>query len=203
MPRSILAAAQAPLLSGKEVCALTPETTAGPFYLDEELLRSDIREDREGETLTLRLQAVDADCAPLAGARVDVWHCDAAGVYSSFGGGSPKGETFLRGSQFADSNGIVEFITVYPGWYPGRTTHIHFRIYLDDRSALTGQIFFPDDVSDEIYRTASAYSRQRSRRAYNANDWIAQRAGSASRAGVSGTDDGFVAELVIGVDRSA
>ncbi|WP_416899072.1 MAG: intradiol ring-cleavage dioxygenase [Minwuia sp.] len=207
LPRSLRAKDVSVALIGNGVCTLTPETTAGPFYLDEDLVRQDIREDRAGVPLRLRLQVVDAACRPLPDARVDVWHCDAGGVYSAFGmretgRDGMKDETFLRGTLFADSAGIVEFTTVYPGWYLGRTPHIHFKAFPDSRSTLTGQIFLPDAVSDRIYGSAPAYMREATRRATNANDRIAQRAGDAALAALSEADGGYLAEMVIGVGDS-
>ncbi len=189
-------------------CVLTPETTAGPYYLARELVRGDIREDRAGVPLRLALNVVDAACRPIPGARLDVWHCDAAGVYSAFGGGdagqrSAKGETFLRGVQMTDAAGAAEFTTIYPGWYPGRTTHIHFMVYLDRTRVLTGQLFFPDALSDEIYGDDPAYRRGRRRTRLNGNDWIAQRAGRTSRLDVGRGANGYVGRMTIGVDPSA
>ena len=111
---------------------------------------------------------MDSACKPLPDARVDIWHADASGIYSGYRGQpgniSTEGETFMRGTQFADANGIVEFRTVYPGWYPGRTTHIHFKVFLDQASVLTGQIFFPDEVSDQVYATVAPYNERSARR---------------------------------------
>ena len=127
-------------LIAPSVCLLTPETTAGPFYLDPGLVRADITEGAPGAPLALVLQVVDADCRPIEGVRVDVWHCDAAGNYSGFAGqGSDgprdtRGDTFLRGTQFADARGVVAYETIWPGWYRGRTPHVHYRVFLDERT---------------------------------------------------------------------
>lgn len=135
------------LMPGADVCVITPEVTEGPYYFDPDLERADITEQRPGVATTVKLQVVDGLCTPLPGARVDLWHCDAAGQYSGYanqtGGVDTTGQTFMRGTQFAGDDGVVEFQTIYPGWYAGRTTHIHFKVFLDETTVLTGQIFFP------------------------------------------------------------
>src|SRR5688572_18856432 len=114
------AATESALMPGADVCVITPEVTEGPYYFDPNL-------ERPGVATTVKLQVVDGMCQPLAGARVDLWHCDAAGQYSGYpnqtGGVDTTGQTFMRGTQFAGDDGVVEFQTIYPGWYPGRTTH--------------------------------------------------------------------------------
>lgn len=207
MPRALVAQTSG-LLVGAEVCALTPEVTEGPYYVDPGLVRADITEGRPGVPLWLRMQVVDAACAPMEGARVDVWHCDAQGVYSGFGGGeagqeSAAGETFLRGTLFADAAGVVEFATIYPGWYRGRTTHIHFKVFLDERTVLTGQVFFPDALSEFLYENAPDYAREGVRDTLNADDGIAAQATRASHAAVTEGDAAYLAQLVVGVDPAA
>src|SRR5262245_55547461 len=117
-------------------CVATPEQMEGPFFTDARLNRSDIRSDpvdksvRDGAplALTLRVSAVSAaGCLPLAGAMVDVWHCDAAGAYSD-ADRATAGKRFLRGYQMTDGGGAARFTTIYPGWYPGRAVHIHFKV---------------------------------------------------------------------------
>ncbi len=208
MPRALVAQQAQVLLPGSEVCALTPEVTEGPYYLDQRVLRADIREDREGVPLLLRMQVVDAACVPLAGARVDIWHCDAQGIYSAFGGGetgqqSAAGETFLRGTQRSDERGLVAFTSIYPGWYRGRTTHIHFKVFLDERTVLTGQIFFPDALSEYLYLNVPAYMRGTTRDTSNADDGIAQQATRTSHAAIKEEDAGYLAQIVVGVDPMA
>ena len=133
-------------------CRLLPEQTAGPFPLDEQLVRRDITEGLPGHPLRLGIRVVDASCAPLAGAAVEVWHADATGDYSAFvdnGGGKDDGPgtTFLRGTQLADDDGITEFATIYPGWYRGRAVHVHLRVRVADELVLTSQLYFPDDAT--------------------------------------------------------
>jgi protocatechuate 3,4-dioxygenase beta subunit len=196
------AAADAGLIAAN-VCVLSPETTAGPFYVDPRLVRRDIREGRPGVPLDLALQVVDADCRPIPEARVDVWHCDAAGDYSGFarqGSRSTAGETFLRGTQATAADGVARFRTIWPGWYRGRTPHVHFKVFLDDRTALTSQLFFPDGISDRIYRAVPAYAGRGAADTTNARDGIARRAGRAAVARASGTSAGMEAALVVGID---
>jgi protocatechuate 3,4-dioxygenase beta subunit len=129
-------------------CVLTPELTEGPYYLDLDLVRSDITEDRDGLAYDLVVRVVDADsCQPIKGAAVDVWHCDAEGVYSGVDGDSG---TFLRGVQLTDAGGMADFRTVFPGWYPGRAVHIHLKV-IQGGQAWTGQLFFAQATQDEVY----------------------------------------------------
>ncbi len=201
LPRSAFAQ-NATLITGADVCLLAPETTEGPFYFDPALVRRDITEGRPGLPTLVRLQVVDATCTPIAGARVDIWHCDAEGVYSGYAGqpgGDARGETFMRGTQVAGADGVVEFETIYPGWYGGRTPHIHFKILLDERSALTGQLFFPDEVSERVYATPP-YAGRGQADTTNATDGIARRAGAAAMALVEELPERYEAAMIIGVD---
>ena len=131
-------------------CAQTAEQTEGPYYFDADAIRSDIREGRDGTTLTLALRVREADgCTPIENAIVDIWHCDAGGVYSGFDDG--EGERFLRGAQATNEDGIARFTTIYPGHYQGRTVHIHAKVHLDRRTVLTTQLYFDDAVSDRVF----------------------------------------------------
>lgn len=204
VPRALLAAPDDALLAQAQVCALTPQVTEGPYYLDADLVRRAIAEGRDGAPLLVRMQVVDPSCRPIPNARVDIWHCDAQGIYSAYGGAdrgqsSPRGETFMRGTQMADRNGVVEFDTVYPGWYRGRTTHIHFKVFPDRATEMTGQMFFPDDLSEQLYRDLPAYSRNRPRDTMNANDGIARRATAASVASLRPEGGGYLAQLIVAV----
>jgi protocatechuate 3,4-dioxygenase beta subunit len=184
--RAERAAARAGLIA-PSVCMITPRATEGPFYLDERLRRADITEGRPGAPVDLAIQVVDAACRPLPGARIDVWHCDAAGDYSGFadqGDEDTEGETFLRGTQISDAQGVVRFRTIWPGWYPGRTPHYHYMVLLDGGRVLTSQIFLPDPVSERIYADLPAYARPRPRRVFNRNDRIALEAGDGAFATV-------------------
>lgn len=194
--------------TGGTVCVLTPEAMQGPFYFDPKLLRAGITEGKPGAQLEVSLQVVEAgSCAPLTDARVDIWQCDALGLYSGYDGqatGSSKGETFLRGTQVTDEDGNVRFQTIYPGWYPGRTPHIHFKVILDDKDLVTGQLYFPDATSESIYAKIAPYNeRGEERDTFNANDFIFKKEdGAKTIAEVAGDGDSYRATLIIGVDRS-
>jgi protocatechuate 3,4-dioxygenase beta subunit len=145
-------------------CTQTAELTEGPFYFEVDKVRSDIREDREGMPLHLGIRVRDADpCKPIRNAVVDVWHCDAEGSYS------PESETYLRGLQVTNKDGIVEFTTIYPGWYPGRTVHIHAKVHLDKETVLTTQLYFDDKVSARVYLD-DPYPGESNRDGFNATD---------------------------------
>lgn len=200
----------AALLNGADVCVIVPEVTEGPYYFDPALERTDITEGRPGIPTRIRLQVVDAACAVLAGARVDIWHCDATGVYSGYanqgddGSVDTTGQTFMRGTLFTDANGIAEFETVYPSWYSGRTTHVHFKVFLDQTNILTGQIFFPDALSQYIYDNVAPYNdRAISRDTLNANDSIATQSTRAAFAFVKELEQEYLVAMIVGVDPAA
>jgi protocatechuate 3,4-dioxygenase beta subunit len=200
------AAADGAGLVAANVCLLSPETTEGPYYVDPRLVRRDITEGLPGVPLELVLQVVDEGCRPIAGARVDVWHCDAAGNYSGYARqGSDRaldtlGETFLRGTQMADAAGVARFQTVWPGWYRGRTPHVHYKVFLDATTVLTSQLFFPDGASELVFRADPYHDRAARQDTDNATDGIARRAGAVAFARVAQAGDGWRAELVVGVD---
>jgi protocatechuate 3,4-dioxygenase beta subunit len=193
------------------MCRMTPQSIEGPYYIDPKLVRSDIREGKAGVPLTVTFQVLNgADCAPLPGARVDIWHADATGVYSGYahqgadGKTDTKGQSYLRGTQMADADGVVRFRTVYPGWYAGRTTHLHFKVFLDSKTVLMGQMYFPDALSEFLYTTVRPYcDRGLVRDMVNATDPIAASddGDHACYAAVKEEKDGYVASLVLGVDR--
>lgn len=205
IPQALRAQVDQAGLISTDVCLVQPELTEGPFYIDPELVRADITEGRAGLPLLLRLQVVSADCTPIAGARVDVWHCDAQGVYSGVenlgGGPDARGESFLRGTQMTDAAGVATFQTIFPGWYPGRTTHVHYKVFLDGDAVLTSQIFFDEAVNQSIYDDHDAYAREGARDMVNAADVIAGRAGDGAYARVRMTepDGAMEAALVVGV----
>jgi protocatechuate 3,4-dioxygenase beta subunit len=161
-------------------CTLTAELTEGPYYLDVDKIRTDITEDREGVPLKLRITVVDTTaCKVVAGAAVEVWHCDAKGYYSGFtannpdGGGGMGGQsdqlTFLRGTQLSNANGIAEFASVYPGWYTGRALHIHTKVHIGGtitnnayeggHISHTGQFFFDESITDQVAKVEPYASR--------------------------------------------
>ena len=150
-------------------CVLTPGQEEGPFYIDLAQVRQDIVEDRPGVPLALAVAVVDSTtCQPIRDAAVDVWHCDALGRYSGEPSEGSEGETYLRGIQLTDGNGRAEFATIYPGQYPGRTTHIHLKVHLGGRQSdgtysgghvsHTGQLFTSDQRDAEVF-ALSPYSR--------------------------------------------
>lgn len=199
------AAAEAGLATGN-VCMVAPETTKGPYYIDPKLIRAVITEGKAGVPLAMTLQVVSAACVPLSGARVDIWHCDAEGNYSGFADqGSDaaldtEGQTFLRGTLFSDGNGVVTFQTIFPGWYRGRATHIHYLIYLDENTVLSSQIFFPQAAIDTLYRTVAPYKdRSGTPEITNADDGIAQDAGDGAIASWAADGAGYASALVVGV----
>ena len=126
----------AAVASGLVTCVLTPEMTEGPYYLDGDKVRRDIREGRPGTRLDLATTVVDVStCKPINGALVDIWHCDAGGTYSGFAQEGTDGKTFMRGIQRTNKSGLATFVTVYPGWYSGRTVHIHVQVSLGGSSS--------------------------------------------------------------------
>ncbi|WP_118133122.1 protocatechuate dioxygenase [Oceanicella sp. SM1341] len=180
-------------------CRPTPQTPEGPFYSDARLVREDITEGRAGLPLTLVLELRDTGCAPLAGARTDVWHCDATGGYSGADGGPA---TFLRGTGFADAQGLVRFRTIYPGWSRGRTTHVHYKVFLGGACALTSQLFFPDAVSETIYAGQQPYAARAARRdTFNASDPLRPALGDAVTAELEHGAQGITARLSVVVAR--
>jgi protocatechuate 3,4-dioxygenase beta subunit len=179
-PKSQASTARADLFDLSASCELTPELTEGPFYFDVDSIRSDISEDREGTQLRLALRVRDADtCEPIENAIVDVWHCDATGNYSGFessqgpgfGSGPTDEKTYLRGAQATNQDGIVEFKTIYPGWYPGRTVHIHCKVHLDKSTLLTTQLFTNQEFDEGVFASAP-YAENTGRDTYNDTDGI-------------------------------
>jgi len=133
-------------------CTLTPAAVQGPFYLNQALLRRDITEGQLGLTLELLLKVVrQSDCSPIAGAVVDVWQTSYRGKYSGFASEGTAGQTFLRGVQITPSSGIVRFQTIVPGWYPGRTAHLHVKIHPTPTTVLTSQLYFLPEVTETVY----------------------------------------------------
>jgi protocatechuate 3,4-dioxygenase beta subunit len=201
------------LLAQADACVLTPQAEEGPFYFDPKLERADIGDGRPGVPLKVRFRVIEAaGCAPLVAARTDVWHADASGIYSGYEGQGDRrklstiGQTFLRGTQRTGDAGQVDFTTVYPGWYMGRTAHLHFKIFLDERNVLTGQMFFPDALSEFIYTNVAPYrQRGRERDTINKTDGVLRASGGshASFCSIKEESDHYLASMVIAVDRTA
>ena len=150
--------------SSSSDCAVTPSETEGPFptKTPASFVRKDITDGRTGVAMTMNINIknASASCAALAGALVDVWHCDKDGYYSEYGGSGMQSANFqsvdfLRGRQTTDANGLVSFTSIFPGWYSGRAPHVHVHIYnASGKSLLVTQIAFPYDVSNTVYTTA-------------------------------------------------
>ena len=181
-------------------CLLTPETTAGPYWVDEELTRRNVTEGKPGLPLVIRFTVLNArTCKPIRGADVEIWHCDALGNYSAVDGATTR---FLRGHQRSRSTGRAEFLTVFPGWYPGRTPHIHMKVGVGGAEAHTGQVFFDEKITMAVYKTAPYRSRGRYDTSH-ARDGIYSQAGG-SRAELklvrrTGGLRGYVGTITVGV----
>jgi protocatechuate 3,4-dioxygenase beta subunit len=215
-------------LNRTPTCALAKEETPGPYWFDVDSVRSDIRDGRPGTPFHLSMRVQDMGrCAPsgepavITRAVIEIWHCDAGGVYSGFEsgsrGGGPGGAaggtsdgsysagdkeakttddgTFLRGAQAVDGSGIAQFRTIFPGWYRGRTTHIHVKVHIDRKTVLTTQLFVDDAVADEIYRK-SPYSSHAGRDTRNADDSIYDASG---RMTIEQQGSGYTGAINLGV----
>jgi len=197
-------------------CVLSPEQTEGPYYIAREKIRSNITEHRPGTPLKLRIAVVDAStCKPVKNAAVDIWHCDAGGIYAGFiaasTGGPPGGnagpsdkQTFLRGIQFTDSRGNVQFETIYPGWYRGRTVHIHVKVHLTHDSVghvvHTGQLYFQDSLTARVYQAAPYKGRAAQRDTFNNTDGIYQNGGPQSTLTMKRDNHGgYIGSIALGV----
>ena len=169
--------------------------------------REDVTEGRAGIPLELGLRVLGPDCMPVTGALVDIWHCDALGIYSWYAAADERDSvgpallepgTFLRGSQQSGAEGLCRFHTIYPGWYPGRAVHIHGKVHHADR-LLTVQLYFPEDITDAVHARSPYASRQR-RDTTNEVDVIYREGGSSTLLSLSQDNGGFRAEatLVVG-----
>ena len=194
-------------------CVVRPEQTEGPYFVDEKLNRSDIRVDpsdnstRPGVPLRLGFHVsriVAAACSPLSGAMVDVWHCDALGVYSDVkdAGFDSRGKKFLRGYQTTHADGLVEFLTIYPGWYEGRAVHIHFKIRADAAAKrayeFTSQLYFDEAITEQVYKQAPYNSKGR-RTTTNDADFIFRRGGKQLLLAPTKNAQGYAAKFDIGL----
>jgi protocatechuate 3,4-dioxygenase beta subunit len=197
-------------------CVVRPEQTEGPYFVDERLHRSDIRSDpTDGRVvpgvplaLTILVSRLGAnECAPLAGAQLDIWHCDALGVYSDVRdpGFDTVGRKFLRGYQVTDARGAARFMTVYPGWYSGRTVHIHFKIRTELSAGrareFTSQLYFDDALTDRVH-TVAPYADKGHRTTRNPDDRIFQRGGELLTLSPTEAADGYRASFAIGLQMS-
>jgi protocatechuate 3,4-dioxygenase beta subunit len=195
-------------------CVVRPELTEGPYFVDDQLNRSDIRVEpsdnsvKEGIPLALTFavsQIANQACTPLAGAMVDVWHCDAAGVYSGVSDRSfdTTGQKWLRGYQLTGENGLAEFLTIYPGWYSGRAVHIHFKIRTagsDGQSyEFTSQLFFDEVTNAEVY-AKPPYASKGLANVPNASDGIYRSGGEQLLLTPTASGEGYAARLDIALD---
>ncbi len=200
-------AATPPPMAG---CVLIPQETEGPYPLDlsrnAAMFRQNITEGKTGLPLNLRLtiQNMSNNCAPIANARVDIWQCDKDGVYSGYNqpGANTVGQTFMRGIQMTDSAGQVNFVTVYPGWYSGRITHIHFQVFVTSVLRATSQIAFPDAVNNAVYQTPLYVAKGQNRSVVNnAADMVFSDGFESQLATLTAntTTGGYDAALTVGI----
>jgi protocatechuate 3,4-dioxygenase beta subunit len=204
------------LFEGANTCTLTATTTQGPYYFDADKIRSDIREDKQGRTLRVAIKVQDSEkCTPIGNAVVEIWHCDATGLYSGAeasstgGGGRPRGgegssmdltptddKRYLRGAQVTNADGIVEFTTIWPGWYRGRTVHIHAMVHIADQRVLTTQTMFDEELNDAVF-TKAPYAGHTGRDTTNANDSIYA---DSMLMTVTEEGDGYLGVIIFGAD---
>ncbi len=193
-------------LEGSPHCVAQPEQTEGPFFVDTALERSDIRHDPKtgrvsvGAPLALRFvlsrMTPTGACAVLPGAHVDIWHCDAAGVYSGVEDRSRDtlGQQFLRGYQVSDAGGVVNFTTIYPGWYRGRAVHIHFKVRVPGvggrTDEFTSQLYFPDELTDRVH-AREPYAAHKGQRLLNSRDMIFREGSTQLILPLVGQGDGY------------
>ena len=147
----------------QSACVLTPQETEGPFYFNPILLRQDITVNtptgvaKTGLPLNMIFTVVNTNCDPIRNVLADIWHNDKDGIYSGYagqpGGVNTMGQNFLRGIQMTGADGKCTFKTIYPGWYPGRVTHIHFKVRLTSTTYVTSQFCFSDSINTAVYQT--------------------------------------------------
>ncbi|KIY72338.1 aromatic compound dioxygenase, partial [Cylindrobasidium torrendii FP15055 ss-10] len=209
-----------------DTCVTAPETVEGPYYINNEYVRYDLIEDQEGVPLVIDVGVIDTNtCEPLPGAFVDIWAANSTGVYGGYPaqlGALERNETFLRGGQATDENGIAEIKTLYPGFYQGRTAHVHTFIITDyevaDNGTIIshagslvhiGQFFFDEDWNDQVY-AIEPYVSNTNNRTLNTQDGILAEANtdgynSFLDLSLLGEDlsDGILGYITVGVDTTA
>ncbi len=198
--------------STNALCTVTPALTEGPYFVDERLNRPDIRSDpstgivRPGTPLTMRLQLSQIStlvgCTPLVGALVDMWHCDALGIYSDISAQNSRGQRFLRGYQTTDANGEVRFTTIYPGWYQGRAVHVHFKVRTNPTSNIglefNSQLFFDESLTDTVH-AQQPYASKGRRDTLNSRDGIYGGGGTQLLLPLNPSGGGYDGAMYIGV----
>ncbi|MFT3866164.1 MAG: intradiol ring-cleavage dioxygenase [Solirubrobacterales bacterium] len=198
--------------AAKTCLRLMPEQEEGPFYVDLGKVRSNVVEGQEGVPLDLKIRVIDHEkCVPIHNAAVDIWQCNAYGIYSDEQSENTVGKTYLRGIQFTDSEGWAELKTIYPGHYQGRATHIHVKVHIGGKRTKktykgghvchTGQMLFHEGVTDEVYETAP-YNESTVTRVPNSQDRVySQQGGKRSMPKLGGTvESGITAKIALGVD---
>lgn len=203
-------ASLASMLSSCATSRAWAEQDEGPYHRDAQPLRRDIVEDRDGVPLQLGIRLANHDTSPVKNATVEIWQCDALGRYSGFpppddstvvsAANAPRGEylpdqTFLRGRQPSDEAGMVEFHTIYPGWYPGRTVHIHVMVHVAE-ATLTSQIYFPDEINDHVL-SVEPYAERPGRDTTNDTDEIFPTGGDPAVADLTPEGDGYRAAICL------
>jgi protocatechuate 3,4-dioxygenase beta subunit len=198
---------------GKAVCIVKPEQTEGPYFMEARLNRSDIRSDpldgqrREGVPLALVLRVASVSsglCAPVAGAVVDLWSCDAAGAYSDVRDArfDTRGKRFLRGFQVTDAEGRARFTTIYPGWYPGRAVHLHFKVRVKGEKQnheFVSQLYFDDALTDRVHAQAPYSAHKDARRTRNSEDGLYRGGGRDLMLAITETKEGYAASFDVGM----
>lgn len=199
-------------------CIAIPQQTEGPYFVDEKLRRSDLRQDPSTRAMTggsalqlqLRVASIGASgaCTPLAGAIVDIWHCDARGIYSDVEdpGFNTKGQKFLRGYQVTDASGAVGFTTIYPGWYAGRAVHMHFKVRTPQTSGggseFTSQLYFDEALTERIH-AAQPYASHKGQRLLNERDMIFRENGARLLLPVSESNGRLVGSFNVAMDPNS
>lgn len=208
------------LFDGARTCTLAASTTQGPYYFDADKIRSDIREDKQGAKLRLALQLQDSEtCKPIPHAVVEIWQCDAGGLYSGAeaasggGGGTPPtgspppgggdadlvpadDKRYLRGAQVTNQLGIVDFMTIWPGWYRGRTVHVHVMVHVGNEKTLTTQLMFDEALNAKVLAT-QPYVQHTGRDTFNDGDYIYR---PSMLLKVTQARDGYVGSIVLNAD---
>jgi hypothetical protein len=181
-------------------CLLAPETTEGPYWVDSALTRRNVTEGRPGTPLVIRFKVLNArSCKIIKNADVEIWHCDAVGDYSGVNGASSR---FLRGHQKSNAQGQAEFLTIFPGWYRGRTPHVHMKVYVGGNTVHTGQVFFNEAITRTVYQQPPYASRGQYDTPHASDMIYGQAGGSTAELKLTrrtGGVGGYLGTIAIGV----